>query len=76
MRIGRDKEYIGANYFSWWYGRNMQILTNIVRITDSMNDRILVVYGAGHAKLLNQLATESGFYNVESPLKYLRGKKK
>ncbi len=76
MRIGRDKEYIGANYFSWWYGRNMHILTNIIRITDSMNDRMLVVYGAGHAKLLNQFATESGFYNVESPLKYLRGKKK
>jgi hypothetical protein len=71
MRIGRGKDYVGANYLSWWYGRNMQILTNIVRVTDSMNDRILVIYGAGHSKLLNQLAKESGFYNVENPLKYL-----
>jgi hypothetical protein len=75
MRIGRGREYAGAGYVSWWYRRNMVILTNIIRITDSPNDRILVVYGEGHNKLLTQLATESGFYNVESPLKYLGSKK-
>jgi hypothetical protein len=75
IRIGRGKEYIGANYVSWWYRRNMTILTNIIRLTDSQNDRILVVYGVGHAKLLNQFAKESGFYTVESPLKYLKSKK-
>ncbi len=75
MRIGRGKEYVGANYFSWWYGRNLTILTNIIRLTDSSSDRILVVYGAGHAKLLNQFAKESGFYTVESPLKHLKSKK-
>ncbi len=75
MRIGRRAEYVGANYLSWWYGRNMKILTNIIRITDSPNDRILVVYGVGHAKLLNQFAKESDFYTVESPLKYLKTKK-
>lgn len=75
LRIGRGKEYTGANYVSWWYRRNMTILTNIIRLTDSQNDRILVVYGVGHAKLLNQFAKESGFYTVESPLKYLKSKK-
>lgn len=74
MRIGRGNEYAGANYLSWWYGRNLKILVNIIRITDSPNDRILVIYGAGHAKLLNQLTKESDFYNVESPLKYLQKK--
>jgi hypothetical protein len=75
MRIGRGKEYAGAGYLSWWYRRNMVILTNIIRLTDSMNDRILVIYGYGHNKLLNQLAKESDFYNVETPLKYLKSKK-
>lgn len=75
MRIGRGKEYAGAGYFSWWYRRNLAILTNIIRLTDSMDDRILVVYGAGHNKLLNQLAKESDFYTVESPLKFLKSKK-
>jgi hypothetical protein len=72
LRIGQGDEYVGANYLSWWYGRNLKILTNIIRFTESPNDRILVIYGAGHNKLLNQLAKESAFYDVESPLKYLR----
>ena len=72
LRIGRNEEYVGANYVSWWYSRNLMILTNIIRITDSLNDRVLVIYGAGHTKLLTQFAEESGFYNVESPLKYLK----
>jgi hypothetical protein len=75
MRIGRGKEYIGANYVSWWYRRNLTILDNIIRLTDSPNDRVLVIYGSGHLKLLTQFAKESGFYNVESPLKYLESKK-
>ena len=75
MRIGREKEYVGVNFLSWWYGKNMKILTNIMRITDSPNDRVIVIYGAEHNKLLTQFAKESAFYNVESPLKYLKSKK-
>ncbi|MDZ7757391.1 DUF5694 domain-containing protein [Rhodohalobacter sp.] len=71
LRIGKEDEYVGANYLSWWYERNLKILTNIIRFTESPDDRILVVYGAGHNYLLNQFAKESGFYEVESPLKYL-----
>ena len=72
LRIGQENEYAGANYLSWWYQRNLKIFTNIIRITESPDDRILVVYGAGHNKLLNQFARESAYYEVESPLKYLR----
>jgi hypothetical protein len=75
MRVSRGKDYPGAGYLSWWYRRNLVILDNIIRLTDSPNDRILVIYGVGHNKLLNQFAKESGFYNVESPLKYLKSKK-
>lgn len=71
-RLGKGSEYIGDNWLSSWYGRNLKILSNIIRITDSQNDRILAIYGAGHLKLLNQLATESKFYKVQSPLKYLK----
>lgn len=74
IRVGRGKEYIGANWLSSWYGRNMKILANIIKITDSPQDRILAVYGAGHLKLLNQFANESEFYQVENPIKYLKAK--
>lgn len=72
MRIGRGDEYAGANYLSWWYGRNMKILVNIIRATTSPDDRILVIYGSGHLKLLTQLARESGFYDVVDPIEILR----
>jgi hypothetical protein len=72
MRIGRGNDHVGAGYLSWWHRRNLVIFDNIIRLTDSPNERILVVYGAGHLKLLTQYAAESGFYNLESPLKYLR----
>jgi hypothetical protein len=75
MRVGREKEYAGVNFLLWWYGKNMKILNNIIRITDSPDDRVLVIYGAEHNKLLTQFAKESAFYNVESPLKYLKSKK-
>lgn len=75
MRIGLGTEYVGANYVSWIYRRNLIILDNVIRITDSPNNRILVIYGYGHLKLLTQFAKESGFYDVESPLKYLESRK-
>lgn len=71
MRIGRADKFIGANYVSWWYGRNMKILDNIIRITDSPNERVLVIYGYGHLKLLTEFAQQSRFYRLESPLRYL-----
>lgn len=74
IRINAGNEYFGANYLSWWYGRNMKILANIIRVTDSPNDKVLVIYGSAHAKLLTQFANESGFYKVESPLKFLQKK--
>ncbi len=72
MRIGWKDKYVGANYLSWWYGRNMKILVNIIRITESPDDRILVIYGHGHSKLLNQLTKESQFYNVIKPIEILK----
>ena len=71
-KLAKGNEYIGDNWLSSWYGRNLKILSNIIRITDSPNDRILAIYGAGHLKLLNQLSAESKFYNVQSPLQYLK----
>lgn len=75
LRIGRGSEYVGANYLSHWYGRNMKIFANLIRIVDSPGDRILVIYGSGHTKLLSQFAVESGYFHLESPLQYLNDSK-
>ncbi|MEW6736827.1 MAG: DUF5694 domain-containing protein, partial [Acidobacteriota bacterium] len=70
-RIGLGDQYPGANWVQYWYGRNLKIFVNLMRITESPDDRILVIIGAGHLKLLKQFAEESGSFVLENPLKYL-----
>lgn len=71
-RIGLNDRYPGANWLSHsWYDRNLKIYVNLTRITESADDRILLIIGAGHVYLVQQFLKDSGDYIVESPLKYL-----
>ena len=71
-RIGLGDEYPGANWVAHiWYARNLKIFVNLTRITESADDRILLIIGAGHVFLVQQFLEDSGNYIVESPLKYL-----
>jgi hypothetical protein len=72
LRVGEGTEYVGANWLAAWYNRNFKIVANIIRIIDSPRDRVLAIYGAGHLKLLNQIATECRYFKIESPSKYLK----
>ncbi len=69
-RIGKDKEYPGVDLLADWYKRNLKIFSNITRITESKDDRILVIIGGGHVKLLQQFIEDSGEYNLERASKY------
>lgn len=71
-RVGLGDEYPGANWVVHsWYARNLKIFVNLTRITESADDRILLIIGAGHTYLVQQFFEESGDYIIESPLKYL-----
>jgi hypothetical protein len=70
--IGDAEQQPGANWVGYWYGRNLRIFNNLVRLTDRPQDRILAIYGMGHAYLLRQFSTESGAFrlvDVDSVLK-------
>ena len=55
----------GADALSlYWYNRNLRIYRNIQRITDSQEDRILVVFGSGHIQILKQLVESSPEYQL------------
>lgn len=69
-RIGKDKEYPGTDLLADWYERNLKIFSNIMRITESKDDRILVIIGGGHVKLLQQFSEDSGEYHLERADKY------
>ena len=70
-RIGLGREYPGANWVWYWYERNLKTFVHLTRITESADDRILLIIGAGHVYLIQQFLEDSGDYIVESPLKYL-----
>lgn len=70
LRIGKDKQYPGVDANADWYKRNLTIFANIIRITESKDDRILVIFGAGHAKLLQEFIEDSGEYELERAGKY------
>ena len=60
----KNGKYNGADALAtYWYDRNLRIFRNIQRITTSPNDRILVLFGAGHISILDQLLKCTPEYN-------------
>jgi hypothetical protein len=51
---GDPGDSAGADLLASWYQRNIRIYQNIRKLAGSPNDRILVVYGAGHLGWLQQ----------------------
>ncbi|HJU54534.1 MAG TPA: DUF5694 domain-containing protein [Pyrinomonadaceae bacterium] len=46
--LGEPYDWAGADLMADWFRRNMRIYSNVVRIIDSPNERVLVIFGAGH----------------------------
>lgn len=71
-QIGAADQYVGLDWLLGWYERNLKIFVNLTRITESADERVLLMIGAGHVFLVQQYLEDSGDYVVESPLKYLK----
>jgi len=57
VRYADPFEYAGPDLLAAWYQRNIRIYRNIVALIDSPNEKILVIYGAGHLGWLRQNVT-------------------
>lgn len=58
-------EFRGADALAlYWYSRNLRIFRNIQRITSSSDDRIMVLFGAGHLGILQQQFESSPAYRL------------
>ena len=58
-QFGEPWDWAGADLVSAWFRRNMRIYTNIVRLIDSPDERVLAVYGAGPLGWLQQSVASS-----------------
>lgn len=71
LRVGGTDRQPGADLNALWYLRNAKIFAKLATVARP-GDRILVVYGAGHAYWLRHFAAATpGFRNVD-PAPYLR----
>ncbi|HET8613060.1 MAG TPA: DUF5694 domain-containing protein [Sphingomonas sp.] len=61
----------GATWVGNWHARNLHIFANLVRIAKRPDDRVLVLFGAGHGFLLDRFARDSGAFRVVDTMRYL-----
>jgi hypothetical protein len=53
-QLGDPDDFAGPDLLALWFQRNIRIYSNIRKLIDSPNDRILVIYGWGHLGWLRQ----------------------
>ena len=71
LPIVNERAAPGADLLASWYERNIRIFANLHRMRLRPDDRIFVIYGAGHVPILRQLVADSPYFCVEDPLRYL-----
>jgi hypothetical protein len=64
--------YHGADLLTNWYKRNLRIFANLNRVTIIGRDRVLLLIGAGHRGILDQLADAATYYCRFDTEAYLR----
>lgn len=68
-----DTAYIGAQYISLFYNRNLKIYTNLLRVQQQTRaQRLLVVYGQNHIAVLQELLRVNPAYQVVEAAPYLK----
>lgn len=70
-RLGNTDAHPGANWVGGWHARNLIIVENLRHLAKP-DDRIFMLFGAGHAYLLHEFAKESAAFNVVDTESYLR----
>jgi hypothetical protein len=69
-QVGAGDKYYGANYITTWYERNIKIFANLQAISEP-GDRLLVIYGAGHCKILKDFVSSYKEMELVDVLEYL-----
>jgi hypothetical protein len=64
VHMGNKGNYAGADLTGHWYQRNIRIFSNIKKIATEPEERILIIYGAGHGFVLDEIFKASQEYEV------------
>jgi hypothetical protein len=71
LSLGNEKEQPGADLNAAWYQRNAKIFAKLAQIAQP-GDRVLVVFGSGHAFWLRHFVQNTPGFQLIEPGHYLR----
>lgn len=71
-RIGQDNEYVGIDWLRWWYQRNLTIFSNVSRLVQSPEERIILLIGSAHVYLVSQFMQQSNQFELQSLHNYIK----
>jgi hypothetical protein len=72
LRVGADTSYPGATMTARWYERNLKIASNVLRLVESREDRVLVIIGAAHGPILREILGQVPGIQLVRPSAVLR----
>lgn len=71
LRWGDEEHSGGPRMLSTWYDSNLTMVHNLWRAVDEDDERVVVVVGSGHVRVLRHLLGEMPQFCPVSPLPYL-----
>ena len=68
-----EDSYGAAQGVTDWYGRNIRMFYNLNRIADFdvQEERILIIVGQGHAKIIKDMIEDAPYYEYVEVGRYL-----
>lgn len=74
LLVGAEEPHVGSRMLSTWYERNIHIVANLWRVTHADTDRIFLLFGNGHIKILEHLLSEAPMFRPLNALEVLKEK--
>lgn len=71
IRYGRGDNYGGPQALARWYQRNRRMVHHLWRAIEPSDERLLLIVGSGHVRVLRHLLEETPQFCPVSPLPYL-----
>lgn len=73
LGAGSGDAYPGPELIASWYGRNLNMVHHVLRHVEPGDERVLVLVGAGHVRVMRHFLDEAPHFCPVSPLPLLGG---
>ncbi|WP_428231764.1 DUF5694 domain-containing protein [Flavobacterium sp.] len=64
IKGGKTDNFVGAYLVSEWYRRNLYMYALIQKLTESKDDKIMVLLGAGHTAMIREFVEHNPEYEI------------